>query len=94
MLVRTLPWLCAALLLASSARAEATSTTPLEPESVERAIVFAALDVAPGPRRTDAPAPEAPTLHGQPQGARLDWVSPVFVWIEEGYAFAETTFAF
>ena len=97
MLARTiLSLLSSALLVASSARAEFTPATSAAPaaDDVERAIVFAALEQAPGPRRTEA---TRPTARVDPRAIRadaLDWTSPVFVWIEEGYAYVETTLAF
>jgi hypothetical protein len=97
MLARTIPALFAgALLVASSARAESApaASAPPAADGIERAIVFAALEQAPGPRRREAP-PTAPCADlGAVRAVALDWTSPVFVWIEEGYAYVETTLAF
>lgn len=81
----SLPLGAALLFVASGARA----ADPAEAELL-RSLVFVELD-APGPRR-DAVACDPAAVDAQrPAAEVLDWVSPLFLWIEPGYGFAELT---
>jgi hypothetical protein len=46
-----------------------------------------------GPQREPLDLERAVTVVSTPE-AILDWVSPVFVWLEPGYAYAETSISF
>ncbi len=54
---------------------------------IVHALVFASHEPL-GPRRGAAPLHQEVDVAVVP-GVVLDWVSPLFVWVEPGYAFAE-----
>jgi hypothetical protein len=76
----------AALFVAGTARAE--------PELPDRSIVCAIVFPAEvGPRRASGPGHAGPVQAAAVRPWILDWISPIFVWVEPGHVFAHVTLA-
>lgn len=85
-----------ALALPRSVRAEPAETIDDAPPALEpdaalvRSVVFAPTV---GPQREPVQLGRAVAIFAIPADV-LDWVSPVFLWLEPGYAYAETSISF
>jgi hypothetical protein len=85
-----------ALALPGSVRADPAEIIDEAPPALEvsagivQAFVFG---LESGPQRVSPDPVEGVTVVATP-AAVLDWVSPIFVWLEPGYAYAETSIAF
>jgi hypothetical protein len=85
-----------ALALPGSVRADQAETIDDEPPALAldaelvRSFVFVSTS---RPERLAVDLDRAVTVVSTPV-AVLDWVSPVFVWLEPGYAYAETSISF